>query len=44
MLAVMVAPTVGIDLAKNVYAIHGVDEAGKAVLVKPKVSRDQLGH
>ncbi|WP_157637206.1 hypothetical protein [Cupriavidus sp. UYPR2.512] len=28
--------------AKNVFAIHGVDEAGKAVLVKSKVSRDQL--
>ena len=23
---------VGIDLAKNVFAIHGVDEHGKAVL------------
>ena len=34
--------TVGIDLAKNVFAIHGVDEAGKAVLVRPKVTRDQL--
>jgi hypothetical protein len=34
--------TVGIDLAKNVFAVHGVDEAGKAVLVKPKVTRDQL--
>lgn len=34
--------TVGIDLAKNVFAIHGVDEAGKAVLIKPRVSRDQL--
>ena len=34
--------TVGIDLAKNVFAVHGVDETGKAVLVKPKVSRDQL--
>ena len=34
--------TVGIDLAKNVSAIHGVDETGKAVLVKPKVTRDQL--
>ncbi|KUY98148.1 transposase [Burkholderia territorii] len=35
--------TVGIDLAKNVFAVHGVDEAGKAVLIKPRVSRDQLG-
>jgi transposase len=34
--------TVGIDLAKNVFAVHGVDGAGKAVLVKPRVSRDQL--
>lgn len=34
--------TVGIDLAKNVFAVHGVDENGKAVLVKPKVSREQL--
>jgi len=34
--------TVGIDLAKNVFAVHGVDEAGKAVLIKPRVARDQL--
>ena len=34
--------TVGIDLAKNVFAVHGVDENGKAVLVKPKVPREQL--
>ena len=34
--------TVGIDLAKNVFAVHGVDENGKAVLIKPKVSRKQL--
>lgn len=34
--------TVGIDLAKNVFAVHGVDENGKAVLVKPKVTREQL--
>ena len=26
---------VGIDLAKNVFAVHGVDEAGKAALVRP---------
>lgn len=30
-------------LPKNVFAVHGVDEAGKAVLIKPRVSRDQLG-
>lgn len=34
--------TIGIDLAKNVFAVHGVDEAGKAVLLKPRVMRDQL--
>ena len=34
--------TIGIDLAKNVFAIHGVDENGKTALVKPKVTRDQL--
>lgn len=34
--------TIGIDLAKNIFAIHGVNEQGKAELVKPKVQRDQL--
>jgi transposase len=34
--------TVGIDLAKSVFAVHGVDDIGKAALVKPKVARDQL--
>ena len=29
---------VGIDLAKNVFAVHGVDENGKAEPVKPKVT------
>ncbi|SAK89145.1 transposase [Caballeronia catudaia] len=38
----MSVATVGIDLAKNVFAIHGVDASGKAVLVKPRVMRDQL--
>ena len=33
--------TVGIDLAKNVFQIHGVDERGKTLLRK-KVSRDQI--
>lgn len=27
--------TVGIDLAKTVFAVHGVDAAGKPLLVKP---------
>ena len=34
--------TIGIDLAKNIFAVHGVDENGKAALVKPKVARDPL--
>ena len=34
--------TIGIDLAKNIFAVHGVDENGHAALVKPKVSREQL--
>lgn len=33
---------IGIDLAKSIFAVHGVNEAGKAELVKPKVSREQL--
>jgi len=34
--------TAGIDLAKNVFAVHGVNEAGKADLVRPAVPREQL--
>jgi transposase len=34
--------TMGIDLTRAVFAVHGVDEAGKATLLKPKVARDQL--
>jgi transposase len=33
---------VGIDLAKNVFAIHGVDEHGKPALVRPSVQRARL--
>ena len=33
--------TVGIDLAKNVFSLHGVNAAGKAVL-RRTVRRDQL--
>ena len=38
----MTIVTVGIDLAKNVFAVHGVDETGKAVLVRPEVPRAKL--
>lgn len=30
--------TIGIDLAKNVFAAHGVDATGKAVRVRPNVA------
>jgi transposase len=33
---------VGIDLAKNVFAVHGVNEAGKPELVRPSVPRGRL--
>jgi len=33
----MVIVTVGIELAKSVFAVHGVDETGKPALVRPKV-------
>ena len=33
---------VGIDLAKSVFAVHGVNEAGQPVLVKPSVARAKL--
>ena len=35
----MAIVTGGIDLAKNVFAVHGVDESGKPVLVRPEVPR-----
>ncbi|MGJ0639455.1 IS110 family transposase [Xenorhabdus bovienii] len=38
----MTIATIGIDLAKNVFAVHGVDHNGKTVLVKPRVSRAAL--
>ena len=34
--------TLGIDLAKNVFALHGVDATGRAVLVRPGVPRGKL--
>jgi len=33
---------VGIDLAKNVFAVHGVNEAGRPELVRPAVPRARL--
>ncbi len=34
--------TIGIDLAKNVFAVHGVDATGKPVLLRPSVPRAKL--
>ena len=33
---------IGIDLAKSIFAVHGVNQNGKAELVKPRISREQL--
>lgn len=38
----MTFTTVGIDLAKNMFAVHGVDQNGKTVLVKLGGSRAAL--
>jgi len=38
----MAIVTVGIDIAKSVFAVHGVDEAGKVQLRQPKVARAKL--
>ena len=38
----MTIVTVGIDLAKNVFAVHGVDATGKSVLIHPSVSPGKL--
>lgn len=32
----MTITSVGIDLAKNVFAVHGVEKNGNTVLVKPR--------
>ena len=38
----MTIVTVGIDLAKNVFAVHGVGDSGKPELVRPEVPRAKL--
>jgi len=38
----MAIVTLGIDLAKNVFALHGVDATGRALLVRPSVARGKL--
>lgn len=34
--------TIGIYLAKNVFDLHGADQSGKVVFIKPRVVRGQL--
>lgn len=38
----MAIVTVGIDLAKNIFAVHGVGESGTTELVHPEVPRGKL--
>jgi transposase len=38
----MAIVTVGIDLAKAVFAVHGVGVSGKSELVRPEVRRAKL--
>ena len=38
----MVIVTIGIDVAKNVFTVHGLDATGKAVLVRRSVPRGRL--
>ena len=38
----MKVTTIGFDLAKNVFQVHGVDERGK-VVVRKQLRRDQVG-
>jgi len=38
----MTIVTLGIDLGKNVFALHGVDATGKPMLVRPSVARGKL--
>lgn len=36
--------TIGIDLAKNIFSMHGMDESGKPALVRPNVKRAAVPH
>lgn len=39
---IMAIVTLGIDLAKNVFALHGVGPTGKPELVRPEIRRSRL--
>ena len=34
--------TIGMNLAKKCFAVHGINRAGKPMLVKPTVARSKL--
>lgn len=34
--------TVGVDLAKNIFAVHGFDETSKPALMRPELPRAKL--
>ena len=38
----MAIVTVGIDLARNVFAVNRVDETGKPALIRPEAARSKL--
>ena len=38
----MAIVTIGIDLAKNCFAVHGVGPSGKPELLRPEVRRGKL--
>lgn len=38
----MNATTIGLDIAKNVFQVHGVDRAGQTVLRKPLKRKEVL--
>ena len=40
--SLMAIVSVGIDLAKNVFAVYGLDETGKPALVRPSLPRAKL--
>jgi hypothetical protein len=33
--------TIGIESGKNIAALHGIDQSGRAVLVKPRIHLEQ---
>ena len=35
--------TIGVDLAKNVFQVHGVDSAGKAIITRQVATQAGLG-